>query len=157
MKASSIKELKTELQHRSQQDLINLCLSLAKSRTENKELLTYLLFERENEEGYINTIKEKIDTDFKKINTNSFFYMKKGVRKILRETKKFIRFSKKPETESILLLHFCQNLKSLNPPIIKDIVLMNMYKRQLLLIEKKITSLHEDLQYDFNIELQKLK
>ena len=76
-------------------------------KKENKELLTYLLFEAHDEEMYINSVKEYIVDLFEAVNTKSFFYIRKSVRKILTLTKKYIRYSKKKETEIQLLLHFC--------------------------------------------------
>jgi hypothetical protein len=45
MKASSIKEIKTELSSLSAESLQDLCLSLARFKKENKEFLSYQLFE----------------------------------------------------------------------------------------------------------------
>tara|TARA_R100000935_G_C2780556_1_gene141526 strand:- start:39 stop:518 length:480 start_codon:yes stop_codon:yes gene_type:complete len=157
MKAASIKEIKTELNQRSTQELLELCLRLSRFKKENKELLTYLLFESDNEEAYIKSIKAKIDSDFEDINTNTYYYIKKSVRKILRELKKFIRYSQKKETEVELLLYFCEKLKSLNPSIKRNVTLTNLYNRQVDFISKKIEKLHEDLQYDYNLELENLK
>ena len=55
-------------------------------------------------------VKKEIDEEFSSINTHSFFYVKKSIRKILRNTKKYIRYSKKKETEAELLLYFCQSM-----------------------------------------------
>lgn len=156
MKAASLKEIKTELNHRSTQELLELCLRLAKSRKENKELLTYLLFESADEDAFIQSIKTKIDTDFAAINTKTFFYIKKSVRKILREVKKFVRYSQNKETEIELLIYFCQKLKDLRPSIKRNTTLTNLYNRQVDYIKKKVTALHEDLQYDYNLELEAL-
>jgi len=156
MKAATVKELKTELTHQSQAELVELCLRLSKFKKENKELLTYLLYEAENESGYIDSVKNEIDEQFSNININSYFYIKKSVRKILRMVKKYIRYSKKKETEVELLLHFCYVLKNMKPTIDKNVSLTNIYNRQILLIKKGITTLHEDLQYDYNLELSEL-
>ena len=115
MKAVTVKKLKDELTHQSSTDLINLCLQLSKFKKENKELLTYLLFESHNEEGYIESVKEQVDELFEGINIKSYFYIRKSVRKILTLTKKYIRYSKKKETEVELLLHFCFRLKEFKP------------------------------------------
>lgn len=157
MKAASIKEIRTDLKHRSDKELMELCLRLARFKKENKELLTYLLFESESEETFILSVKEHIDAGFENINTNSFYYIKKSVRKVLRETKKFIRYSGKKETEVELLLYFCNRLKRFSPSIEKNVALINLYKRQLDFIRKKIASLHEDLQFDFHRELDQLE
>lgn len=156
MKAASLKEIKTELSHRSTQELLDLCVHLAKSKKENKELLTYLLFESADEECFIQSIKIKVDADFEAINTKTFFYIKKSVRKILRELKKFIRYSQKKETEVELLIYFCHKLKDLKPSIKRNTMLTNLYNRQLEYIKKKAATLHEDLQYDYNLELEEL-
>ena len=96
---------------------MQLCLRLSKFKKENKELLTYLLFEAHDESGYIETVKAEIDAQFETINTTSYFYIKKSVRKILRNIKKFARYSLKKETEAELLLYFCDKLKDFKPSI----------------------------------------
>lgn len=145
MKAATVKQLKDELKHNTNEDLINLCLRLARFKKENKELLTYLLFEAHDETGYINRIKQEINQQFNEINTNSFFYIKKSVRKILRNIKKYNRYSLNKETEVELLLYFCYKLKTFKPSINRNITLTNLHNRQIEFIKKKITALHEDI------------
>ncbi len=150
MKAATVVQIKKELQHRNPEELLQLCLRLSKFKKENKELLTYLLFESDDETGYLETVKTEVDLWFSEINTNSYFYIKKSVRKILRNTKKYIRYSLNKETEVELLLYFCKKLKAMSPPIHRNTTLTNLYDRNMEAITKKILSLHEDLQYDYN-------
>ncbi|MBT8260063.1 MAG: hypothetical protein HKO92_02570 [Flavobacteriaceae bacterium] len=157
MKAATLTEIKKELMHRSQDELLNYCLYLSRFKKENKELLTYLLFESHDEQSYIDGIKVEVEQLFSEINTNSYFYIKKSVRKILRRIKTYIRYSKKKETEVELLIHFCETLKSFKPSMIRSVALHGIYKRQILVIEKTVDKLHEDLQYDYNIILDELK
>ncbi len=156
LKALTLKKIKDELEYRSSQDLLEICLQLSKFKKENKELLTYLLFEAHNEEMYVESVKEYMDTLFEEMNTKSFFYIRKTVRKILKITKKYIRYSKKKETETQLLLHFCDQLKKITPSISKSPRLLNMYDRQIIMITKAIQTLHEDLQYEYQLELDDL-
>lgn len=156
MKAVSLSEIKKELKVLSSQELEALCLRLARFKKENKELLTYLLFESHNESGYIESVKSYMDEEFELINTDSYFYIRKSTRKILRNVKKFVRYSQNKETEVELLLYFCQKLKDFKPSINRSTQLVNMYNRQILLSKKIINSLHEDLQYDFNLMLEEL-
>ena len=151
MKAVSVITIKKELEHRSAEELMELCLRLAKFKKENKELLTYLLFESHDEAGYIQVVKQEIDEQFELINTNSYFYIKKSVRKILRNIKKYARYSLKKDTEVELLLYFCQKLKGFKPSIKHNVTLTNIFERQILLSKKIIATLHEDLQYDYNL------
>ncbi|MFK5957881.1 MAG: hypothetical protein QM495_03310 [Lutibacter sp.] len=156
MKAVTVKELKTELINSSQSELIELCLRLSKFKKENKELLTYLLFESSYEEGFIVSVKQEIDEQFELVNTKTYYFIKKSVRKILRTIKKYIRYSKNKETEVELLLYFCQKLVHFKPSIQNNTVLKNIYIREKISIQKKLLTLHEDLQYDYNSALEKL-
>lgn len=156
MKAASIVTIKKEIQHLPKEDLLQLCLRLGRFKKENKELLTYLLFHTRDEEGYIESIKETLDAQFNTMNTNSYFYMKKTIRKILRQIKTFSRYSITKTTEVELLLYFCERLNTLEPNIHRNRTLDNLYQRQILAIEKKISAFHEDLQYDYNLKLEEL-
>lgn len=156
MKAESIVTIKKELQHLPKEDLLQLCLRLGRFKKENKELLTYLLFHTHDEDGYIESIKENLDAQFNGINTNSYFYMKKTIRKVLRQIKTFSRYSITKTTEVELLLYFCNRLNELKPNIHRNRTLDNLYQRQVVAIKKKILGFHDDLQYDYRIQLEQL-
>ncbi len=157
MKAVTIKELKAELSHCSTNEMIDLILHLSKFKKENKELLTYSLFESADEDGYINRIKMEIDNQFDMLNTNNYIYIKKGIRKILKGIKIQIRYSKKKETEVELLLYFCAKMYNYHPSIlVQHPVIQNIFNREINAVKKKIMLLHEDLQHDFNEELARI-
>ncbi|MDG2369203.1 MAG: hypothetical protein P8M12_01040 [Flavobacteriales bacterium] len=156
MKTATIKEIKDELKHLSKDELLEFCLRLGKFKKENKELLTYLLFEASNEAYYVEGLKQTIDLQFEQVNTKTYYFIKKSVRKILREIKKHIRYSKNKETAVELLIYFCNKLASFNPSMNKSIALRNIYDRQMILINKTIKELDEDLQYDYRRELENL-
>lgn len=157
MKAQALSEIKKDLKLRGNAELLEICLKLARFKKENKELLTYLLFEADDEEGYRYNIKLEIDEQFSEINANSFYLIKKSVRKILRNVKKYIRFSKDKETEVELLLHFCNEVLQYSPRISHLTTMKNMLIRETARIEKKIESMHEDLQYDYQSTIKALK
>ncbi|MGB8703475.1 MAG: hypothetical protein WCD31_00450, partial [Gillisia sp.] len=117
MKAAGVRELKKELNHRSQPELMEICLRLSKFKKENKELLTYLLFESENEDLYIQSVKEEIDAQFSEINTSNYYYIKKSIRRILKTTRKYILYSGKKETSIELLLYFCKKMNEFSPSV----------------------------------------
>lgn len=156
MKPATIIELKKELKYHSQEQLIEYCLSMARFKLESKELLTYLVFESENEAAYIQSVKEYTTNNFLEVNTLSYFYIKKSVRKILRQVKRFIRYSKKKETEAELLICFCKELGKMKPSYKRNTVLTNMYNKQLELAQRAIAKVHEDLQYDYNLMIEDL-
>ena len=156
MKPASISQLKQEMKNRSSNELLEICLRLARFKKENKELLTYLLFEVQDEQTYVESIKKEIDRQFQEINKSNIYFAKKSIRKIVRTTNKFIRYSSRKQTEVELLMHFCKRLKDSGIPMNKSIALSNIYIRQIQKIKKAISTLHEDLQYDYSEELKPL-
>jgi hypothetical protein len=153
MKASSISTLKKELSTLPAADVIEICIKLAKFKKENKELLSYLLFDANNELEYVRNIKEEIDLQFAEINRSQMYFAKKSIRKILKATTKYIRYSNHKQTEVELLIHFCSNLKNSGIPVQSNNSLSNLYKNQVRKVHTAISTLHEDLQHDYKEEL----
>ncbi len=156
MKAASVHELKSGLSNISQVQLVELCVRLAKFKKENKELITYLLFESFDEQAYIENIKMEIQKQFQEMNTTQLYFVKKSLRKILRLTNKYIRYTGSADTEVRLLLFFCTSLKASGISYETSPVINNIYQNQLKKISKTIETMHEDLQYDYIKELKLL-
>ena len=156
MKAASTKEIKTELTNLHPTQLLDLCMQLTKYKKENKELLTYLLFEAHNEKSYIQEVTQLIDEEFKAVNKSNLYLAKKTVRKVLRTTQKHIKYSGIKQTEVELLIYFCKKLQKSKIPLHANTVLGNMYNRQLLKIGKSMATLHEDLQFDYSEDIKLL-
>lgn len=156
MKPASAKQIKDELKHLDREELLEIVLRLSRFKKENKELLTYQLFQAHDEEKFKEDIKSGMDGEFSEINKSSYYFMKKSMRKILRNVKKFSRYSGKKETETELLIYYLQKMNDFKPSIHRNKTLQNLFDRQLALVKKNIEKLHEDLQYDLNLELEKL-
>ena len=156
MKTASVKEIKDELKFKTSDELRELCLQLSRFKKENKELLTYVLFEAQDEEFFIASVKVFISDSFDEINTKNYYWIRKSVRKILSQTKKYIRYSKKKETQVELLLHFCQELREMDPSYKHSNRLRSVFQNQVALIEKIVNGLHPDLQYEYKIEIENL-
>ena len=156
MKASTINELKLELANIPDSKLIDLCLRLARFKKENKELLTYLLFESHDTSAYIESVKNEMALQFEDINKNNVYFVKKTLRKILRTANKHIRYSGLSIVEIELLIYFCTSMKELGVSIDKNQVLLNIYQNQVKKINKAMNGLHEDLQYDYQKAISEL-
>ena len=156
MKAATIHELKQELSNIPAEQLAELCIRLAKFKKENKELLTYLLFESFDEHAFVENIKSVVEEEFQEMNRSNVYFIKKSLRKIIRTLNKYIRYTASQETEVKLLLFFCITLKNSGIPIQKNLVIKNMYLNQLKKISKTIAAMHEDLQYEYARELETL-
>ena len=148
MKSASIQEIKQELRSLSPSRLSELCLRLAKFKKDNKELLTYLLFESDDEATYIDNVKKEMDEEFTGLPKPNLYLTKKSLRKVLRTTAKQIRYTASPQAEVELLTYFCRKLHDSRISFRDSPVLLNLYRQQLKKIRAVITTFHEDLQYD---------
>ena len=157
MKVASISTIKNELHERSHQELVACCLRLAKFKRENKELLNYLLYESVDEENYKNEIKDEAMELFGEVNLNSVYFAKKTIRKILRLITRYIRYSGEKQTALELLIFFCQQFRALRLPFQESKVLLNLYDRQLININKVLNTLDEDLQFDYARDLEEIR
>ncbi|MEM7108810.1 MAG: hypothetical protein AAF519_11340 [Bacteroidota bacterium] len=156
MKPAALTEIRKELKHKSPEELAAICLRLGRFKKDNKELLTYLLFEAEDEAGYVEAIKYDIDDMLSEINRSHIYYAKKGIRKILSQLNKNIRYSGNKQTEIEVRLYFCQAIKDSGIAIHRNSVLQNLYERQKVKIQKTLSALHEDLQADYQAMINHL-
>ena len=156
MKAASIHELKQELNSVAPATVAALCLRLARYKKENKELLTYLLFEAHDEQAYIQSVHAEIQIQFSEINTSHLYFAKKSLRKILRFAGKHIKYTGSKQAEVAILIFFCTQLKTSGMPIQKSTALTSLYNQQIKKIKLALASLHEDLQHDFKKEMETL-
>lgn len=155
MKAVSLHEIKKELSYLEPQAVQELCLRLARFKQENKELLTYLLFESHDESAFVEHIKNDIIYDFENIPTKSNLYLaKKSLRKILRLVNKVVRYSGIKKTEIELRICFLSQLNESGIKFHSSPVLVNLYNQQVKKIEAALTKLPEDLQYDYQQEMK---
>ncbi len=154
MKTSSISEIKQELTNASPKELLELCLRLVKYKKENKELLNYILFEAHDLPAYIENIKKEMDEEFTQINQSNLYFAKKSLRKILKSTNKYIKYTTSKEAEAELLIYFCSKIKTSGIRIHKSAALKNLYNNQIKKIKAVIETLHEDLQYDYTKQIE---
>ncbi|TDW96301.1 hypothetical protein [Dinghuibacter silviterrae] len=156
MNAATIHDLKKELATLPPAELVEACLRLAKYKKENKELLTFLLFEAHDLTGYMEGAKVEIREQLKEVNTQPYL-MKKTLRKVLRTTNKHIRYAASKEVEVELLLFFCKQIRADKIPIHRSTQMVNLFAQQLKKIRKALEGLHEDLQYDYERQLRILE
>lgn len=156
MKVASVNEIKQELNTLKPAEVKDLCLRLAKYKKENKELLTYLLFEAHDEKGYIEAVKIEIDEAFEELPKSNMHLTKKSLRKILRSLTKYGRHTGTSQSQIEMLLHFCHKLKQSAIPIQKSPAMENMYFQQIKKINKLLESIHEDLRFDYTKQLNSI-
>ncbi|MDZ4757985.1 MAG: hypothetical protein SGJ10_07595 [Bacteroidota bacterium] len=150
MKSTTLSEIKKELQLLPAPDLVELCISVAKYKKDNKELLGYILFESQNKTQFIVEVKADISeqiTELKK--QSSLYFVKKGLRKTLRLISKYSKYINDKGLSAELYIHFCTQLKNSGIPFHKSQMLINLYEQQIKKIHSLIDTLHEDLRHDY--------
>lgn len=157
MKAASAAEIRQSLKTLDKKELTEICLCLSRYKKENKELLTFLLFEANDLPHYIAGVKEEVDSVFATVNQHSVHLAKKGLRKALRIANRYIRYAADKTAEVEVLLHFCTNFKGLRVDWHRSNVLVRMYHNQIKKIEAALDVMHEDLQYDYRHAVERLK
>ena len=157
MRIASVNEIKQELNTLKPSEVKDLCLRLARYKKENKELLTYLLFEAHNEQQYIESVKHEVDDIFDTLPNSNLHLTKKTLRRILRSLNKYGRHTGSSQSQIEMLLHFCQKLKQSGIPIHKSAALENLYFQQLKKISKLLDTIHEDLRFDYTRQLTALE
>jgi len=155
MKAEKLSDIKKELQSLNNDQLVSLCLRLAKYKKENKELLSYLLYEADNPVAYAEAVKAVLIDEFHTLKKYDY-HSAKQLRKILRLLAKHAKYTGSQEAELLLLLWFCKNyllyadLRSHYKP------LHNIFIKQMEKIRKIFPKLHEDLQFDYASEYEQI-
>jgi membrane-anchored protein YejM (alkaline phosphatase superfamily) len=153
MTTASVAEIKKELRILREERLQELCLQLAKYKKENKELLSYLLFDAHDEPNYVTSIKNELDDLFASVNSFNTYYQKKNLRKILRIVNKHIKYSGILQTEIEARVYFCKKVKEAKIPMKPGTVLANLYTQQVKKIEQVFAKLPEDVRADYEREI----
>lgn len=156
MKAASVSEIKKELKSRDPEELLMLCLRLARFKKENKELLTYLLYEAQDEDNYILSVIREVEEQMIDVNKSQLYYTRKNLRRILRMMDRYIRYSGEKSTEVELRLFYCKEMISNKIPFNRTKALRNIFDGQIKKINAAKSKLHADLQYDVDVQLEEL-
>jgi hypothetical protein len=157
MKSATVNELRKELKEVDPDVVRELCLRLIKYKKENKELATYVLFEAHDEQVYVNNVNQEIDDMFKEVpRGGNAYYIKKTLRKILRFANRQIKYSGNKISELEIRVHFCEQMNDARVPKNPGTVIGNIYDQQLKKITTLLASLEEDLQADYNPQVENL-
>lgn len=156
MQFPSLAQLKKEIALLSEKEMVDLISDLAKFNRENKSYLFFKLQEKDNPQIFLEMVKDELDAEFQKGNTNQAYYAKKSAQGIRRKLNKMLKLSKKKEDKAETILYFCEQLREYGYLKFKHPVIDNLYRIQVEKAKKLIGGLHEDLQYDYQSRLQDL-
>lgn len=158
MKSPSLIDLKKELQLLPAKDLVDICVSLAKYKKDNKDFLGYLLVDSYDRAGFVKEIKLEIDEQFSALKSQSnLYYVKKSLRKLLRAIVKYTKYINDKATAADLYIYFCKKMRESGIPFRKNQLLVNLYEQQLKRIRVLVDAIHEDLRADYQKELEEIE
>lgn len=155
MEPEKLVKLKKELSNYSVPELTDLCLRLAKYKKENKELLQYLIYDAQDPMEYAEKVKLFLLEEFKSIQKH-YYYSTKSMRKIIRLMNRYAKYTASKQVETELALWFCSNYLIFADLNTNHKALQGLMRRQLDRITKLIPRLHEDLQFDYQLEFDAL-
>lgn len=156
MTIASLSDIKKELNTLDHKRILEYCMRLARYKKENKELLTYLLFEAHHEAQYLEGVKSEIDSFFDELPKSNAYFIKKSLRKILRMANRSIKYSGLKSTEVDVRIHFCARFREAGIRIDEGTALYNLYHQQLKKINLALEALPEDLRFDYHKEMEQL-
>lgn len=157
MRAASVKEIKDEVAALPHKELVVLLQRLARFKKENKELLTFLLFESQDMEGYLTSVRQEMLEGMLDIRPRQSWLAKKTIRKTLRIAMKHIRLSASRQAEADLLLYFLKLVIESGIDLPANPVVLNLCQNQLRKAKAAIETLHDDLQYEYRIESERIE
>ena len=157
MEIPSLAQLKKDLSYLSEKELIDLIADLAKFSRDNKAFLYFKLNERDQPQLFVDEVKEDLDEAFQTANTKNYHLAKKSAQAIRRKLNKSLKLSKNKADQAELILYFCEMLKKYGYLKHRHPVIGNLYEVQIGKAKKLISTLHEDLQSDFEYRLEDLE
>lgn len=155
MQPASIDTIKQELKQLPPKQVMDLLLRMARFKKENKELLSYLLFESDNEQGYVDQIKEEIKEELEKIDGLSAYQYKKQFRKVQRKLNKPIKYMSSKASAIELYMHMVESINAKRKTIFIQGFLEKVSQQYILKIKKLLPGVEADLASDIERQLSK--
>lgn len=136
------------------EEVLEICVKLAKYKKENKEFLNFILFGAQDKENYFSAVKEDLEEQFSQINRMSGWTTKKGLQKMVRLINKHVKQSGSLQTEIELRLWFCKRIRQTRVNLDLSQVSSNLFYREIERIKVVYHKLHEDLRTDYDKDLE---
>jgi hypothetical protein len=156
MDIPSLAEIKKELAHLQEKELITLLSDLAKFSRDNKAFLYFKLNEKDRPFLFVDSVREDLDLAFLEANTRNYHTAKKSAQTIRRKMNKMLKLGKNKADQAELILYFCEQMKEYGYLSFRHPVIDNLFAVQLRKAENLIAGLHEDLQSDFSYRIEAL-
>jgi hypothetical protein len=135
---------------------MELLLRLARFKKENKELLTYILFESANEHEYVEQVKKEISEEMEEIDGLPGYQYKKQFRKIQRKINKPIKYIGNKSATAELYLHMVRMISGKKKNNYLATFLNKSAEQYISKIEKLLPGIEDDLAADLRKQLKQI-
>jgi DNA repair protein RadC len=152
MHSATIDTIKTELKQLPPREVLDLLLRLARFKKENKELLTYILFESAN----VEQVKKEIAGEMLEIDGLPAYQYKKQFRKIQRKINKPIKYIGNKSATAELYLHMVRMISEKKKTISLATFLDKILQQYIIKIEKLLPGIEDDLAADMRKQLKQI-
>ena len=149
MKAATLNQIRKELETSSHKRVLEIALRLIRFKSENKELISYLLFDSDDLSGYIADVKYELSEMFNQFYLQSPNQIKRSLRRALKFISRYSKYTQVKETEAELLIYFCNLMNEKGLIKYHNKVNTTIYNKQLDKVEKMLPVLQEELQVDY--------
>ncbi|MEO8584113.1 MAG: hypothetical protein ABI415_09970 [Flavitalea sp.] len=156
IKAASVDEIKKELLQLPPKKAMDLVLRLARFKKENKELLSYLLFESGDTPGYIQSIEIQVKEQLDYLGSLKTSDQKKGSRKILRLINRQAKYIGTKEAHVQMLHFYCVHFAEIFGYPELASTLATIFFQQVKKITQLLPEVDEDLRHDYERWLELL-
>jgi len=156
MKPATLVQIRKELETISPQRLMALTLRLIKLKSENKEFVSYLLFDEDQLSEYLADLKFEISEVLDCASFSQSLIAKKALRKCQKSITKHARYMGSKDAEAELYMFMIRKIheKGINKYTHRTIQII--YLRCIERVKKLLPNIHDDLRGDFEIEIQNL-
>ncbi len=157
MQPASIDTIKQELKQRTPKQVLDILLHLARFKKENKELLTYLLFEATDNEAYVRQVKEEITDALHQIDGLPAYQYKKQFRKMQRKLGKPVKYMNNKSATIELYMHVIEQISADRKTSFIRAFLDKVAEQYIRKIEKILPAVPEDLAGDIARRIQQFR
>ena len=156
MKPATLVQIRKELETVSYNRLLDITMKMVRHKTENKEFISFVLFDEENVADFASDIRHEISEMMQEVQYKPSYIIKRTLRKVLRYISRYCGYVSDKEFEAEMLVYFCRLMKEkrLHRTPIKSINII--YYKQLEKIEKLLPKLTGEVKTDIENELAEL-
>lgn len=156
MHSATIDTIKAELKQLPPKQVLDLLLRLARFKKENKELLTYILFESTNESEYVEQVKREIAEEMGELDGLPGYQYKKQFRKIQRKINKPIKYMGSKAATAELYLHMVRLISGKRKTNYLVPFLDKTVQQYMAKIEKLLPGIEDDLAADLRRQMKQV-